>query len=466
MQTRLTPLDVSFLEVESPSAHMHVGWVALFSPPPGGHAPGFGALRDHVASRLCRAPRYRQRLAGAPLGLGGPVWVDAEDFDVNEHVRHSTAQDISDLVDDVMSVPLRRDRPLWELWVADRLEDGRIGVVGKAHHCMVDGIAAVELASLLLDPEPEPPPPPEDTWHPEAPPGELGLLASAVLNGLRDGLRLVTAPAELARAPRRLGEVLQRGRQAADALGRSLIPAPRAAGLNDPISPRRHLARSARTVEELQAVKIRYGTTLNDVILAAVAGGLRSFFLWRGIAPPRLKAMVPVNVRDDGAAGELGNRISFIFVDLPCDEPDPVRRLLDVHLAMSERKRRGDAEGGHVVLRAVSYTPRLVQALVSRLVSSPRAFNLVVSNIPGPRDPLYMLGCELEEAYPVVPLADGHALSVGVTTVRDGAFFGLYADDATLPDADVLAAEIDLAVDELLDRCVERVEPEKELEPV
>jgi WS/DGAT/MGAT family acyltransferase len=398
-----------------------------------------------------------------PLGLGDPIWVDDEGFDVDRHVIHSTAADLSELIDEVLSVPLRRDRPLWEIWVADELADGRIGIVGKAHHCMVDGVAAVELASLLLDPEPVPPPAPEDRWRPEPAPGDLGLVASAIGDRLRDGIRLATAPAELARSPARAGRVLERALQAVDALGSSLLPAAPGGGLNEPISPRRHLARSSRRLEELQAVKVRFGTTLNDVLLAVVAGGLRSFMLWRGIEPQRLKTMVPVNVREDGAEGDLGNRISFIFVDLPCDEPDPVRRLLNVHLATSERKRRGDAQGGDAMLRAFAYTPRTLQAIVSRLVASPRTFNLVVSNIPGPKEALYMLGCELEEAYPVVPLADRHALSVGVTTMRDGAFFGLYSDRATLPDADVLAAEIDLALDELLERGA--AEPELEPEP-
>ena len=463
MRTRLTSLDASFLEVETPSAHMHVGWVALFAALPGGDRPDFAAIRDHVAGRLCRAPRYRQRLAPVPLGLSDPIWVDAEDFDVQQHVIHSSAADLTDVVDAVMSVPLRRDRPLWEIWVADELADGRIGIVGKAHHCMVDGIAAVELASLLLDPEPVPPPAAEDGWLPEPAPGDLDLLASAVRDRLRDGIRLATAPAELARAPFR---ALERAVQAVDALGSSLSPATAAGGLNEPISPERHLARLSRRMDELKAVKVSFGTTINDVLLAVVAGGLRNFMLWRGIEPRPLKTMVPVNVREDDAVGDLGNRISFIFVDLPCDEPDPSRRLLNVHLATSERKRRGDAKGGDAMLRAFAYTPRPVQAVVSRLVASPRTFNLTVSNIPGPQEPLYMLGCELEEAYPVVPLADRHALSVGVTTIRDGAFFGLYADRATLPDADVLAAEIDLALDELLDCCTAETEREREPAPV
>lgn len=462
MPTRLTSLDASFLHVESPHAHMHVGWVAVFAPPEGSEPPGFAEIRAHVAGRLCRAPRYRQRLTPVPLGLGDPVWVDAEDFDLDEHIIRSDARRLDPVVDATLSAPLRRDRPLWELRVADRLEGGRIGIVGKAHHCMVDGMAAVELASLLLDPSPRPEHLPEAAWRPAGPPSQVDLVADALRDRVRDGLHAAMAPVRIAGSPRRIGELVARGREAADALASSLVPATPGSGLNAPISPRRHLGRTARALSELRAVKDHYGVTLNDVLLAVAAGGIRGYLRGHGVAPPRLKTMVPVSLRAAGDAADLGNRISFIFVDLPCDEPDPERRLLNVHLATSERKRRGDARGGDAVMRAFGYTPRTVQWALSRLVASPRTFNLVVSNIPGPQEPLYMLGARLEEAYPVVPLADGHALSVGMTTVGDGAFFGVYADQQALPDADVLTAEIDFALDELLERCAPRTAPAPE----
>lgn len=465
MPSRLSSLDLSFLEVETARAHMHVGWVALCSPPADRPAPRFDALRAHIGARLPRAPRYRQRLIRVPLGLGDRVWADDEDFDLDNHVIHTRATELGSVVDEVMSVPLRRDRPLWQLWVADRLADGRIGIVGKAHHCMVDGIAAVELASLLLDPEADPPPPPDDGWRPRPPPGDIDLVAGAIRHRLHNGYTLTSTLIKLARSPSRLGRAIERGVQAVEALGSSLIPATPGCALNEDISPERHLARFARPLDELRAVKHAFGTTLNDVLLAVAAGGLRRFLLGRGIAPPRLKTMIPVNVRDTDGAGELGNRISFMFIELPCDEPDPERRLRNVHLATSERKRRGDAYGGDAVMRGLAYAPVVVQHALARLVASPRTFNLTVSNIPGPAEPLYMLGCELEEAYPVVPLADHHALSVGMTTIRDRACFGVYADRATLPDADALVAAMDHALDELLACCRPTPAPEPEFEP-
>jgi diacylglycerol O-acyltransferase len=200
----------------------------------------------------------------------------------------------------------------------------------------------------------------------------------------------------------------------------------------------------------LKQIKGHFRTSINDVVLAASSGGVRRFMERRGERPTRLKTMVPVSLRDVDGSGEFGNRISFVFVDLPCDEPDPVRRLLDVHMSMTDRKRAGEPQGGDHVLRALRYTPQGIQSLASKLIASPRAFNLTVSNIPGPQGRLYMNGCELEEAYPVVPLADSHAVSFGITTINDGAFFGVYADRETMPDADLLAQDIDESIEELI----------------
>src|SRR5215211_5988026 len=187
---RLSALDSSFLDVETASAHMHVGWATVLDPPEEGPPPSFEQLRDHVSRRLHRAPRYRQRLARVPLGLARPLWIDDVRFDVTRHVRRSPTGDLMGLAGQVMSTPLSRERPLWELWVADRLDDGRIGVVGKAHHCMVDGIAAVELATVLLDPEPEWPSDPPDEWQPAEPPGQARLLAGGLADRARDQLAL------------------------------------------------------------------------------------------------------------------------------------------------------------------------------------------------------------------------------------------------------------------------------------
>jgi diacylglycerol O-acyltransferase len=448
--TRLSALDSSFLEVESPTAHMHVGWVALLSPPEDGPRPNFVELRDHIAGRLSRAPRYRQKIAPVPFGLNDPLWIDDDRFDVTRHVRHAGESEIGKIVERVMSTPLDRTRPLWELSVADRLAGGRIGIVGKAHHCMVDGIAAVELAALLLDPTREPPPAEPDDWKAAPPPGKFDVLAGSVRDRVMEQLDLLRWPARIARSPGRVLGLAQDGQRAARALVNSFTPPAPPSMLNRPNSPLRHLALLGRQLDDFQRIKRHFRTTVNDVVLAASSGGVRRFVSRHGEEPRRLKTMVPVNVRDGGQPGELGNKISFLFVDLPCDEPDPVRRLLDIHMTMSDRKESGEPQGGDSVLKLVGHAPHQLQNIVSRLVSSPRTFNLVVSNIPGPREPLYMRGCELQEAYPIVPLADRHALSIGITTIKDGAFFGIYADRESLPDAELLARDIDASVDELL----------------
>jgi len=449
MDGRLSALDDSFLAVENPSAHMHVGWAATFRRPEGHRAPRFEELRDHIASRLCRAPRYRQKIATVPLGLAAPIWVDDDGFDIDRHVLRSCATRFDDLVDSCMSTQLRRDRPLWQICISDRLENGRLGVAGKAHHCMVDGIAAVELASLLLDPTPHPPRVKPDGWSPSKAPGAAWRLLAAIRDRVAEEASLALIPARLIRSPRRAADLLEPLSRAQKALAQSLRPTEPAEPLNQPITGARHLSWFRRPLADLKRIGRPFGASVNDVLLAVSAGGMRSFMTGRDCDPLPLKTMVPVNVRE-GGAGELGNRISFVFVDLPCDEPDPIRRLQNVHLQMAEHKDAGIPEGGDAAMAAIRYLPRTAQHVLTRRIASPRTFNLTVSNIPGPREPMYMLGCELEAAYPVVPIADKHALSIGMTTIRDHVCFGLYAASESLPDSDRLAEAIDASIDELL----------------
>ena len=447
---RLTTLDASFLEVETPAAHMHVGWAALFSVPEDRPRPTFEQLIEHIGGRMARAPRYRQRFAEIPLGASEPVWIDDDDFAIERHVHRSTSTSLSEVVDEVMSTRLSRDRPMWDLWIADRLGDGRIGVVGKAHHAMVDGLAAVEIATLLLDASPDPPPPEPDRWRPAAPPGAFALFAGGVTNRTLRVLDAAAAPFQLARHPQRLLQAPARALEASWALVDAARPGAGLPPFVRQTSPLRHLAMAHRPLDDLRRIKADLGVSVNDVLLAAVAGGVRRFLQQQATDPVRLKTMVPVSLRGQAEADRLGNRISFVFVDLPCDEPDPVRRVYDVAESMGRRKDVNQPEGADLLVRLAGYAPRTLQRAVSRLVSSPRTFDLVVSNIPGPPSPLWMLGCPLEEAYPIVPFADRHSLSIGLTTVCDEAFLGLYADRRGLPDADRLAELVDAEFDELL----------------
>jgi WS/DGAT/MGAT family acyltransferase len=349
-----------------------------------------------------------------------------------------------------MSRQLDRDRPLWEICVADRLADGSVAVVGKAHHCMVDGIAAVELSSLLLDPTPDPPPQRDDGWRPQPPPGMASRLLDSAKQKAKVPFELAGLAADQITSPPPLNELWDRAASATATLGRSLRPATPVPPLNQEISERRRLAHTGRPLADLLRIKRRFGTTINDVYLSVAAGAVRRLMIQRDQEPVPLKTMVPVSVRANPGRGEFGNQISFMFLDLPCQEPDPERRLRKIQTLTEQGKQGGDAGTGEGFLRLSGYAPRIVQRLISRLMASPRMFNLVVSNIPGPREPMYMLGCELKEAYPVVPLADGHALSIGMTTVRDQACFGLYAAGECIGDADRVAAALDQSTEELL----------------
>jgi diacylglycerol O-acyltransferase / wax synthase len=447
-RNRLSALDAAFLSLESADAPMHVGWAAVFAPRADGSRPDFAEVADHIESRLGRAPRYRQRLVEIPLGLDDPVWVDDPYFDLSNHVLQAPHGDFSSLVDEVMSTPLEHGRPLWELWIAEHLDDGRIGVVGKAHHCLVDGLAAVELMSLLLDVTPDPEPVEPEVWAPGDQPGTIELVGEAIGHQLGQALDLGLAPLAWARNPSRLRELPGQAWSAARAIVHAATPLAPPSRINGSMTGRRHLALLSRPLADLRTIKNHFGTTINDVLLSASAGGLRDLLAAWEETSREIKAMVPVSVQ--GPDERWGNGIAFLFLPLPTEEADPVWRLREIHVAMCERKREHEPEGSDAVLGALSLAPRGIRRVASRILASPYLSNLTISNIPGPRVPLYLLGCEAVRAYPVVPLTGGHGISIGMTTVGDQACFGVYAQAELADDAERIAAGIDAAVDELL----------------
>ena len=449
---RLSALDASFLAVEGPSTPMHVGWVAVFDAPERGPHPSYDELFEHIAGRLDHAPRFRQRLVGVPLSVHDPVWADDPEFDARNHLLRTDDDDLSALVDAVLSSPLQRDRPLWEITVAHALPGDRVALVGKMHHCMVDGTAVVQLGNLLLDADAGAPrrrraaPP----WSPAAVPAGGERLARGVVERTGDLAALALAPLRLAGSPRRLlglpGAVAHGARVGATAL---LPPAP-ASPLNQPGSARRHHVRVTRSIDEIRAVRRRFRVTPNDVLLAACAGALRRFAQRRGEPPQRLKTMVPADVRSSDDASATGNRISFVFVELPCDEPDPVERLLAVNRATTQRRDHGAAEALDAAFRTLARTPPPLQHALAHAFAHPRLFNLTISSVPGPAVTRYLRGHRLREVHSAVPLAGRHALSIGVVTVAGNACLGITADPHSLPDADALATDLEAALDELL----------------
>jgi len=447
---RLSALDAAFLSLEAPHAPMHVGWAAQFAARADGSRPSFEEVRAHISRRLGRAPRYRQRLVEVPLGLGDPVWVDDPNFDIADHVLCAEHGDFQRLADEVLSTPLQHDRALWELWIAPELDDGQFGVVGKAHHCLVDGLAAVELMALLLDPTPEPEPGEEEHWEPQAGPGGLELAAEAVRHQAEQALDIARLSLGYALEPARLLDLPGQAWRGTRALVHAASPLAPPSRLSGEMSPMRHLACHACSLRDIKTIKDRFDTTVNDVLLTVTAGALRELAQERDEPLREIKAMVPVSVQ--APSERWGNRIAFLFLELPTAEADPVWRLREIHVAMRDRKREREPEAVDAIFNAVSYAPRAVRRLASRVLASPHLSNLTVSNIPGPQVPLYLMGCEARRAFPVVPLTDGHGISIGMTTIQDEACFGIYAQAELTEDAERLARAIDAEIDALLAR--------------
>lgn len=457
---RLSALDAAFLSLEAAHAPMHVGWAAQFAPRADGSRPSFEEIRAHISSRLDRAPRYRQMLAEIPLGLGDPVWVDDPEFDIADHVLLAGHGDFQKLADEVMSAPLRHKRALWELWIAPQLDDGQLGVVGKAHHALVDGLAAVELMALLLDPEadPEPEPAPDSksgdddgsAWEPGPVPDGLELAAGALRAQAGLALDVAKLPLGYAREPARLLDLPGQAWRGTRALVHAVTPLATPSRMNGEMSSARHLACHACSLEDIKTIKRRFGTTVNDVLLTATAGALRRLAQERDEPLGEIKAMVPVSVQ--APSERWGNRLAFLFLELPTAEADPVWRLREIHVAMRDRKREREPESVDAIFNAMTYAPRALRRLASRVLASPRLSNLTVSNIPGPPMAMYLMGCEAKRAYPVVPLTDGHGISIGMTSIQDQACFGIYVQAELAQDADRIARGIQAEIDALLAR--------------
>jgi WS/DGAT/MGAT family acyltransferase len=455
---RLTTLDASFLHTETATAHMHVAWKGRFRPGPGRPPITLARVIAQVASRLGGAPRFRMRLAYPAGGFAGPVWVDAEGFDLRRHVVALGGDDemlarseFDARADAALSRPLDRSHPLWEIHLAPRLEDGSVGLVMKIHHAMVDGKSALAVALLLLDldpdaPEPAPPPgigprPPGDRA-----PGATRLAVEALVESGAEPLRALGRAARAAGSPPRLGGTLRR---AALAVGEDVARAAPSSFLNPPIGPRRTLVGHTVAVERLLDVKRATGGSLNDVALAVVTGALRQLALLRRVAPAPVKVMVPVSRRGEDEMADMGNRIAFVFITLPVHLRDPLARLVAIREETAAFKESERASGGEALMTGLGLLPRPLQAPVARYAASPRMYNLVVSNVPGPRMPVYLLGAECVEVLPAIPLSEGHALSVGVFTLRDRVCFGVYADPEALPQVGELPAALSVATLEL-----------------
>jgi WS/DGAT/MGAT family acyltransferase len=430
---------------------MHVGWLATLLLTEGSEPLDAALVRRRIAARLGLAPRFRQRVAWAPVGE--PSWVDDPGFDLANHLRvHEgdapSRAELDEVAGEFLSRQLDRSRPLWEILLVPKLADeARGALIGKVHHAMVDGIAAVELGTLLFDLAPDAALPEGRDWQPERAPGPLQLAAHSVVDGAVEQFRTVRQVAALGLAPRRSLRVAETMRRAALQVAEDLIrPAP-PSFLNPQIGPRRALFTVRLPIERLVRIKDQRDVKLNDIVLAAAAGALRRFAASRGEEPVPLRTMVPVSVRRGGESG--GNRITFAFLDLPLDEPRPLRRLSILHGRTQELKRSGRVAGSEAILRGVGQLPGFLKERAARMAASPRMYNLTVSNVPGPRVGLYVAGAEVEAIYPVIPIAAGHALAIGVLTYRDAVHVACYVDPDALPGAAELPSLFETAVAEL-----------------
>lgn len=455
---RLSGLDSSFLHLEDAGpAHMHVGACLILEGPP----PTHEELVQALDSRLHLVPRYRQRLAFVPLAQGRPVWVDDPHFNPNFHVRHTALprpggeEELARLAGRVFSQTLDRTRPLWEIWLVEGVAEGRFAILSKTHHALVDGVSGVDVISVLFDTSPDPMPvaPSEGEWVPRPLPTPAQLLADALLER-------ATVPAEVARGVRRaLRGPRQLARRAGEALAglgamtfSGLQPAP-PSPFNMRIGPHRRFRWVRADLGELKQVKNALGGTVNDVVLTVVAGALGSYMRRHGHETEgvELKAMVPVSVRAEIEHGALGNRVAAMWAPLPVGVSDPARRLALVREAMGEVKESGQAVGAQVLTALSGFAPPTIMAQAARLQARQRMFNLVVTNVPGPQIPLYLLGRELLELYPMVPLAENTTVGIAIMSYNGHVGFGLTGDYDRIADLDVLAGELKSAIAQMLE---------------
>jgi diacylglycerol O-acyltransferase / wax synthase len=446
---RLSAIDALFLQLESGSAHMHVAWSATMVASQAEGPPRIDALRARVRARLEWVPRCRQRLLCAPLGLGEPRWVDDPRFDVARHVVQlgDPDEEISDasfaaIRDTLLSTPLDRDRPLWQIALIPRLRDGRAAIVGRVHHAMADGAAALQVAMLTIDVDNSPDAPPVP-WRAAPPPSSLQRALDPFVHGAEVTSRAARDVARACEHPRASarGALRDVGRMA-QSLAEDLLPSAPDSPLNGPLGPRRTLVQHRVSLARLGEITRVTPATRNDAGLAAVAGALRALALEQGVPAEPLKALVPVNVRRAHEYGVLGNRVSMTSIWLPLQLSTPGARLEHLHEQTARAKRSARSEGAQAVMSGLSLLPGLLRAPVLRAVA-PGRFNLTISSVPGPRVALFMHGARLEEIYPVIPMADEQTLSIGMLVYNGYVHFGLYSDPDALPQATRLAELID-----------------------
>ena len=461
MTDTLTALDATFLELEQldDGALMSIGGVMVFDPLPGGGTPTLQAVRDGLAGRLGSLPRYSQRLSSTRTGgFAWPHWVPDEHFDIANHVRHAalpapgTDAQLCDCLAEMFSHPLDRSRPLWEIVLVEGLEGGRWAIVQKTHHCLVDGVGSVDVVQLLLDPEP----------NPEKKPSSE-IISAPAENGRGGGLHVPDAIAQAAGAGAHAAgavvhaavhpsETLKRSRALVDLMVHDEVIGAPGTSLNVPIGQARRFAVVRAPLAELKAISRELHGSVNDVVLAACTTGLRRLLESRGERLPArgLRAMVPMNLRDESGHMALGNQVTSLFVELPVAEDDPAERLRRIVWNTRRLKYSGAGAGPTALMDLASLAPPVViRAALARTYFSKRLFNVTITNVPGPKVPLYAFGARMHELYPVVPLAADHSVGIALFSYNGVITFGINADCESTPDLEALAFGIEEGLEQL-----------------
>jgi diacylglycerol O-acyltransferase len=458
---RMSPLDASFLHIEDDGvSHMHIASVGIFEGP----EPRFDEIVSMIKGKLPLVPRYRQVVRSVPLDLGRPVWVDDPHFNIAYHLRHTALPapggeaELRRLVGRVMSQPLDRTKPLWEIWIVQGLEDERWAMLSKTHHAVVDGVSGTDLLAVVMDITPEPSQPIPDNWRPEAAPSRGQLAAQAVVDMARSPYEQLRAVRAATRGPRQaVGEVsdILRGVSAMAGLVR---PTP-VSSLNGPIGPHRRYAWAQTSVDDIKTVRKKFGGSFNDVVLATITRGFRELLQSRGEPVDRvIRTLVPVSLRARGETGlavgdgTVANKVSAMFATLPVGLADPVERLHAVTEQMAGLKESRQALAGEAMTSLAGFVAPVLLALGTRVASraAQRNINTVTTNVPGPQIPLYVAGRRMVKCFPYVPLGGQMRVGVAIFSYNGDVNFGVTGDYDTAPDIEVLCHGIEEGMAELM----------------
>jgi len=460
MTERLRPRDLAFLAAESPSTPMHNATVEIFDPGESGF--DYDRLLELIEDRMSFVPRYRQRIQTVPGRLANPVWVDDEDFDLAYHVRRSALprpgnlDQLRELVARIISRPLDRSRPLWEMYFVEGLADGQVALLSKSHEVLVDGVHTVDLGQVLLDVNERPKVLGGDEWRPGRRVSPTGRLVDAVRDSVTDpGTVVDTVRSRTGAVLRGADSAFRRSSRIVNGLaGRDPV---RETPISGPLSQQRRVVVVRTELADYRTVRKVHDGSVNDVVLATVTGALRAWLMARSESlrgMRQIRALVPISVIDEELeATSLGSQIAAHFVDLPVGEPSPVVRLHQVSYSFLAHKETGRGVAANRLAGIAGFAPTTFHAIGARVAAEEvrRGFQISVTNVPGPQSPLYAAGARMVATYPVHPLLPGHALAIGVTSYDGGVYYGVTADRDLLPDADLFGQCLREALDELVD---------------